>query len=243
MVAMLLSLAGTVVLPATATAVTATQLSVVAGNVAPYSFERNGRPSGFAVDIGRELLSRQGFGSQAINVVPVPRAITSVTTGRRTIMVGVERAPYREGQLSWIAPIFFEQARFFMMTPDEGSPEGEPRPLGTLAASSMEVYLREHNFGAISVASDPAVLARQLYHGRLAAVLAPDLVMSQSVLQAGLDPSRLSRGRAVLSVDLHIAASLDIKGDELLQWRTAFADMRADGTYDDIMARYLPHRG
>ena len=54
----------------------------------------------------------------------------------------------------------------------------------------------------------------------------------------GGDVGRLNIGQVVRRSEIWFAASRDLPEAEITRWRRGFDEVRADGTYDRLLARY-----
>lgn len=214
---------------------------IVSAEMPPYSLDSNGSPHGIAIDIAQELLRRSGQERQEIAIMPIRRAMTSILSGRRSIMVGVERGSHAGGGLHWISSLYSDSARLFSIRSDFvlESESSADYPVGVLAATPMEDFLKASGVENITLANDPLTLVRLLYNGRLAAVFLPDLMMRQAAIVAGYNPSVLHGGSLSCPVDLQIGASGDFSDAEIAIWRGLFASLKSDGFYDAVIRKYL----
>ena len=68
--------------------------------------------------------------------------------------------------------------------------------------------------------------------------LAPRLMVLYAYREVGGDVATLSIGQVVRRSEIWLAASKDVSDQEAGRWQSGFEQLRADGTYDAILARY-----
>ena len=88
----------------TSMATAASEPRIVCSNIAPFVYEQQGSPTGYAYKIGLEVMKRLHYKGQ-IKVEPLPRANRTVQSEANVIALWLGRIPEREQHAVWIAPV------------------------------------------------------------------------------------------------------------------------------------------
>lgn len=80
--------------------------------------------------------------------------------------------------------------------------------------------------------------ARLMQQRRIDAWLAPRLMVIYAYREVGGDPADLGIGAIVRPSEIWLAASKSLPDAEARKWQQAFEAMRADGSYQRILAEY-----
>ena len=107
-----------------------------------------------------------------------------------------------------------------------------------LRNSGAEALLRASGFTRVEPASEEWVNALKLRDRRIDAWLAPRLMVLFGWREIGGDATTLNIGQLVRRSPIYFAASRDVSEAETERWRSAFAQVRGDGTFDRILAGY-----
>ena len=91
---------------------------------------------------------------------------------------------------------------------------------------------------AVAAGADGVHLGQRDLPTRWARDLAPRLMVLYAYREVGGDVSELNIGHVVRRSEIWLAASKDVSDQEARRWQEGFEQVRADGTYDAILARY-----
>jgi polar amino acid transport system substrate-binding protein len=200
-------------------------LRLVTGELPPYAFHvppptvaEQGEAQGLVFDVVREVARRIGH-PQGVEFMPWARAQELATTRPGVGILALTRSPEREDRYAWV---------FNVVTDD----------LVLVGGSGAEQLLREQGFARVQPAPEEWINAQKLRDRLIDAWLAPRLMVLHAVREVGGDVSALNIGAVVRRSEIWFAASRGLPEAEIARWRRGFEEVRADGTYDRILARY-----
>jgi polar amino acid transport system substrate-binding protein len=113
-------------------------ISVYTENYPPFNFMNleTGEVSGFATEIVRNILDDAGLRYE-IKLLPWKRAVRAVQTEENALIYTIVRAPLREDQYRWLAPISGADFHIFMRADDKRTPSYEALKVGEYTASCV----------------------------------------------------------------------------------------------------------
>lgn len=97
---------------AAATAAPDGGMKILTADIPPMAFMKDGRVTGYCVDVVREIQRRIGD-STAIELQPWARAYRSAQEGANVVLVCPKRTADREHQFKWVGPLFTSQTNFY----------------------------------------------------------------------------------------------------------------------------------
>jgi len=218
----------------------AQELKLLSADLPPYSM-KSGEKQGFVAEVAQEIARRIGQPPE-LHYAPWSRVYREVQTQPNRLLAPIARTPQREDKFTWVVPVF--QDRMVLFTYGE---DADPMTLKEAAAagrvavqqdSLMHELARKRGIENLDVTPELKLIARKMGVGRVQAWLSLESLAVFSLLQEGYDPDKLVAGEVISEFPVTIAGSPDLKPDQVKPWREAFEAMKADGTYDKIMAKY-----
>ena len=237
---------GLILLAAALPAASADELRLLAAELPPYTYHQPpptvseiGEPRGVVYQVVREMARRIGH-SGTIEFVGWTYAQELAKAGPNIGILALTRSPEREPLYNWMVEVVTDDLVLVGGTGVDVSTldSVKDRPTGVLRTSGAEALLREHQFSRIEPASEEWVNAMKLRDRRIDAWLAPRLMVLFGWREIGGDATTLNIGQLVRRSPIYFAASRDVSPAEAERWRSAFAQIRADGTYDRILVEY-----
>ncbi len=212
------------------------------GAYPPFSmYDAQGELAGFDVDVARAIAER------------LERPLTLVATSWDGIIAGLQAGHYdaiigsmaikpeREKKVDFSDPYYISGAQLFVHEDLKGEIGGiedcNGRRLGVVLGESFEAYLREHHPEIEAVAYKSTVdIFADVRGGRLAGFISDRLLGVYQIEQA--DQPFIAAGP--LLYEEHMAIPVRQGEDELLAAiDRALADMRADGTLDELFDKWF----
>jgi len=201
-----------------------------------------GKPMGQAVDIVMEIQKRAGD-TTPIEVMPWARGYDLIQKESNVVLFSTTRTPARESLFQWIGPVGTNEWVFVTKKGSSVKADSleDAKKVGSIGAyknDAREAFLKEQGFTNLDSADDTVTLMKKTLSGRNDLWLTDkqeyvDLAKSQKI-----DPSELSVVMSVKKTELALALSKGVDAGILEKWQKAFADMKADGTYDKILAKW-----
>ncbi len=226
--------------------VLAAELRLLAAELPPFTYHQPpptvseiGEPRGIVYRLVKEMARRIGH-SGNIEFMGWTHAQQLAKAGPNIGILALTRSPEREPLYNWMVEIVTDDLVLVGGAGVDVSDldKAKNRPTGVLRTSGAEALLREHAFTRIEPASEEWVNAMKLRDRRIDAWLAPRLMVLFGWREIGGDATVLNIGELVRRSPIYFAASRDVSAAEAERWRSAFAQVRADGTYDRILVEY-----
>jgi len=220
----------------------ADDLRILSSHLPPYSVDADSGERGFVAEITKEIAERVGAPTK-LHYAPWARVYKAVRQRPNRLLAPIARTEDREDDLSWVVPIYPEQMVVFThagtqaMTLEEAAETGL---IGVQRNSSMHELLRDRGIdeSKLVVSADQKESARLLDLGRIDAWVSLESLAIFAMKEAGLDPDDLVYGETLKEFTIYVGGSPGLSEDVKKRWREAFRDMKADGTYQEIMANY-----
>jgi polar amino acid transport system substrate-binding protein len=222
------------------------ELRLVTAELPPFCYHRPpptvseiGEPRGLVYEVVREMAKRIGH-SGNIEFMGWTRAQELALIDPDVGILALTRSPEREPFYNWMVNIVTDDLVLVGGSGvDVSSLEAvHDRPTGVLRTSGAEALLRERHFARIEPTSEEWVNALKLRDRQIDAWLAPRLMVLYGWREIGGDAATLNIGQIVRRSEIYFAASRDIPEAEAERWRDAFEKVKADGTYNRILAAY-----
>lgn len=212
----------------------------IAGQVPPYAVAEDGvLVGGVHVDTLVEIASRVGL-SADVELMPWARAYNQMLNEDDHVIAMMMRSAPREDLFAWIIPVLPERMVLWTWG-GESISAAEASGLGSIGVqldTPMQNWAEAQGWTNIEVVSDPNTLARLLAGGRVDAIVNLESLARFSAIQEGLDPNQLVAGEEIFASHVYIAGSQNLIGQDFSDWEAAFEEMKADGTYAEILGRY-----
>ncbi len=239
---MLVSLLCGLLLLISSVRVIAQSMELIAAELPPYSYQTSDGAAGLGVEILQEAGRRLGH-SGDIRLMPFKRAFQNALTRDNLLMTPVARVYRREGLLKWA--IHYLDDSFFYVT-RAGSPRlthERARRGGTIAVLAGSAPLAQLRAAGISdyleQTRDTANI-NMLTVGRVDGWFTSAILLSAAFKSSPeLDPADFVIGEVQSRHCVYAVASLDTAESVIRPWRQAVESMRADGTLQQIINRYL----
>lgn len=218
-------------------------ISVYTEEWPPVSFSDNGRPSGMAVEVVREMLQRAGLKVE-IEVVPWARGYKLVTEKPNVILFAVGRTPPREQLMTLIGPLVSVRTEIYQKYgADWKGKAGDALRkaiVGTYRAAFFENLARENGFTHIELAVTPDRSARMLLAGRIDLWVDSNLSAAAIVQVAGGSPADIEPVMTLDVTEMMLGVSRGTPARIVLVLEDALHAMKADGSYQRIHRRWFP---
>lgn len=214
-------------------------IAVVVADAPPYIFA-DGK-SGFFVDILSEISRRTNL---VFNYEPLPWARAQLfAAGNSTkAIMPLTRTKGREPLYQWITPILSDPYFLYQLAPGAVAAEAPPPKQSLIVTqrdSPGEEYLLRNGFSKVYAVNSPRIGARMLLSGRAHYWFVREMLAIRLVTEEGGDPKDL---KAIFGYDtepMYLSAGLDLDERTVAAIRQAMEAIHQDGTYDQILQRYL----
>lgn len=214
-------------------------ITVVAAEFPPLTTNAGGKPGGVVLEIVREAGTRAGVALE-FSFLPWERAQLEVQTRNDVLIIPFTRTPSREAQYQWVAPVLeFHTVLVTLADPPSSLEQARRLVVGYVRGTSFKDEAQQGGFAYVEESNDDLTNARKLKLGRIGAWITTDLMARGVYRQAGFDPAELKYGPDLGPVKIsYVAASHDFPKEIAARIAAGINQMRADGSYQEIVKRY-----
>ncbi|WP_158070143.1 ABC transporter substrate-binding protein [Motiliproteus sp. MSK22-1] len=218
------------------------KVTLLGAELSPYAFQENDQITGLGVELLQEAAQRIGHSGE-ITLMPFKRAFQNAITRKNLLMTPVARVESREGLLKWA--IHYLDDSFFYVT-RAGSRKlthglaREGGLIGVLAGSAPLARLKAGGVTNYLEQTRDTANINMLRIGRIEGWFTSSILLNGAFKShPELDPKEFVIGEEQSRHCVYIVASNDTSEEILQPWREVFNSMLNDGTYQQILSRYL----
>lgn len=217
---------------------------IMTENLPPFNYEEDGQLKGISVEIVREILQKVGHPDQ-IEVLPWARAYRIINHKDDCVLFSMSRRQEREKKFKWVGPLVEQNYYFYKR---QGSPItidtlGQARSIHRIGVPRdfmIHILLETQKFKNLDVSHNPVQDLKKLMLDRVDVVPMGELNLIPTLKEAGIPVDEVERTEHIIyhSV-LYIAFSPNVDDTTIQTWQEALDEIKADGTYQKIRAKYL----
>jgi polar amino acid transport system substrate-binding protein len=224
----------------------AAELQIITEASLPLNYTEDGtetgKLTGQAVEIVREVQRRIGD-TTPIEIMPWARGFKLLQSESNVMLFSTTRTEAREELYQWVGPVGIKERVFLIK---KGSPLhvanlDDAKKVGSVACytnDSREFFLKEQGFTNIDSATDPETILKKMLAGRNDLWLTNMAEYLALAKRQGVDPSELTPAFTVKAAEMYMAFSKAVPAEVIQKWSKAFEEMKADGTYAAILAKW-----
>lgn len=208
----------------------------------PFNYSEGGKITGLSTEVVEELTKRVGHPGD-IKMEAWARAYKFIQEKDGIILYSMTRTAAREDLFKWVGPVAPNKWVLFakkgsgltISSLDDAKKVGK---IGTYKDDATEAFLKENGFTNISSVIKDDQNVPKLMAGRIDLWIVGELqgIYKAKKQNAGSD---LEKVFDVQDTQLYIAFSKNTPDADIAKWQKALDDMKADGSYDAIMKKYL----
>jgi polar amino acid transport system substrate-binding protein len=219
-------------------------LTILTHEYAPLNFSSEGKITGQATEVVRELAQRTGT-SATIRVVAWEDGLKAVKEKPRTALYSTAMNPERKDHFQWVGPVTILHTNLYAR---KGSgitvrmlDDARRIPaIATVAEYYTEQVLKEEGFANLKRYASEEKALRALLGGEVDLFVSNNTVMPALLDRVGATKDSIE-GVFTLSTDMtYIAFSPKTPSDLVARWQEQLDAMKLDGTFDRIYAKWLP---
>lgn len=220
------------------------QLQILTETYAPLSFMENGKITGQATEVVRELLKRTGTDAD-IQLVTWEEGYNAVVTKPNVALFSVAMTPERKERLQWVGPIAALDANLYAkkgagITIGTREDAKKVPKIATVREYYTEQALKNEGFTNLERCANEALAVRKLLHGEVQLFPSNNSVMPAVLKQVGATMADVENV-LTLSTDLvYVAFSKGTSPDVVSRWQEKLDEMKQDGTFRKIYTTWLP---
>ena len=211
----------------------------------PICFTQDGKATGVATEIVREIMKRLQVSYNIISL-PWKRAYRYLLEEPNVMLFTVTRTKARENLFKWAGPIITSRLVFFAKRDSKiaiKSLEDAKKVdrIGLVQGYSVERYLLQQGFTNIdSISAREKTNPVKLMKGRINLWATVDLVGIYNAKLQGVNPDDI-RVAYVIIKDQHkyIAFSKQVSDKIVQRWQDVLDEIKQDGTYERILDKWM----
>lgn len=211
---------------------------VVAAHYPPLMIDGNARQPGYAVEVLHEAARRIGRDIE-LEFLPFERAIHAILTDEQTLMPALFKGKKRDKDILWLAEIQRTGLSFASVSGRvDNVDQARSLPLIVVErGTTSEYFLDRLGFQNVQKTRSPEASANMLSSGRAQAWLLTEQLMRRTWQSMGQDAD-LVIGDVIHEIPVFMVASQGLSEATRDAYRAAIAEMRTDGTLEQIAQTY-----
>lgn len=221
----------------TTSAAHASSYNVYTSNLPPFTIDPEQK--GFAHEILEEVSKRTGIGLD-IQYFPWKRAQKLAQSDSSGMIFSLGRTSARENRYSWVMPLFDSSAVFVTAGKPVNSLE-EAKALDSIVVlygTPRDNQLKQGGFTNYEPKTSAEIAAKFLEFRRADAWYTLNQRALYLYNQLGFDPKKLVIGDPIKTHTFWLAGNRQIEQTDFQTLRQTLEDMKADGSYDQIISKY-----
>jgi polar amino acid transport system substrate-binding protein len=208
----------------------------------PFNYTEDGKLTGLSTDVMSEVTKRIGHSSN-FEMLPWARAYGLIQKKDGLILYSMTRTEAREDLFKWVGPVASNKWVFFTkkgsgITVSSLEDAKKVKKIGAYKDDAAETFLKAEGFTNVDSVLDDIQNVPKLMAGRIDLWIVGELQGIHKAKQKGAD-DKLEKALDVKDTQLYIAFSKNTADEEIAKWQKALDDMKADGTYDEILKKYM----
>lgn len=224
--------------------VRAAELEVLTEEYPPITFTRDGKVTGLGTEIVEEIQRRVGSTSR-IGVVPWARAYQAALSQANVALFTTMRTPEREALFRWVGPLTTVKAGLYARRGSGLRLEtlGEAKAVHRIVVPReywTHQILRAAGFSNLDTADTPERMVRMLLAGRASLMAADNQTLPEILAQVGASTKDVELIHTFSTSQSYVVLSLGTPEDTARRWQRALNDMKRDGSFARIYAKWLP---
>jgi polar amino acid transport system substrate-binding protein len=204
----------------------------------------DGSLTGSSVEIVKEIQKRVGD-TTTIEVLPWARAYHMATTMPDVLLFTALRLPEREALFHWVGPVLHPQWVFYALkgkvTPISSLEEAKKfKSIGTYRNDSQEIFLKSRGFTNLDSATTVTASAKKMASGMIDVFVSKDISLAYTLVAAGIPEDSIENVYTYLDGYMYLVFSKGTDLNTIKTWENALQDMKDDGTFAAIYAKWYP---
>ncbi len=218
-------------------------LEILTAEIAPLAFSKDGKITGFCVEVVAEIQRRLGDRSP-MRLMPWARAYLMAQSGANVVLVCPKRTAERERQFQWVGPLLVSQTNFYARHGAGihlGSVNDAKTLSGVMAPRAFYSYryLQQAGFANLEAVNNSATMLAMLLAGRHPLMALDQEQLPALLKQAGVAADAVELVYPIFSIGSYLTFPLSTDPALVLRWQRTLERMQRDGAYDAIARRWL----
>lgn len=223
--------------------VAAEKLKLVTEVWPPMSYEQNGIPQGFGVELVNQLQAKLGQ-QEKIDVLPWARAYSIASASPNVLLFATSMGDERERLFDFIGPIATSKIALYVRADDpitinHLSEVKTAGIVGVYRESAGAQLLALSGINNLLVASFPQQSAKQLLFSRVRFWCQADLAVKHLLEEIGAKEADVHQVYVVSEIKLYLAFSRGTATDIVLSWQAELEKMKDSGEFSRLYQNWF----
>jgi len=209
----------------------------------PMSFEQDGVPTGFGVELVNMLQVSLGQ-QQSIEVLPWARAYSIASTTSNVLLFATSISDERESHFDFIGPIATSKITLYARANDtisinQLSDVNAAGIVGVYRESVGAQLLQQQGVNALLVASFPQQSAKQLLFSRVRLWCQADLAVKHILEEVGAKESAIKPVYTLAEIRLYLAFSKGTPAETVQRWQAELEKRKESGEFARLYQKWF----
>ncbi|KQC11550.1 MAG: hypothetical protein APR54_10765 [Candidatus Cloacimonas sp. SDB] len=222
----------------------AVDLEIYTEDYPPLNFSQDGIVTGLATEVVRELMHRTGT-SGNISLVSWEEGYNAAMKNPNTAIFSITMTPERKEKFQWVGPLAELNTNFYAL-PGAGltianlDDARKIEKIATVKDYYTQEILEQERFTNLESYANEEIALEKVLSGEAQLFVSNNTALPASLQKIGVELDALEK-IFTLSIDLvYIAFSHDIPSALVAEWQKNLNEMKQDGTFAEIYAKWLP---
>jgi polar amino acid transport system substrate-binding protein len=221
-----------------------TGLTIYTEAYPPLNYIENGRITGQATEVVRELMKRTGTDAD-IELVSWEKGYQAVMQKPNVVLFSTAMTPERKPLLQWVGPITFQDTNLYaskdsMLAIKNLEDAKKVSRVVVVKDYYSEELLKKEGFSNLEIVATEEIAIRKLLSGEAQLFPANTLTLGSLVKKVG---GQMTDVKSVLNLSTNMSYITFSKGTSpalVARFQKALDEMKTDGTFRQIYAKWLP---
>lgn len=224
------------------TAATGETYKIMTEEYPPFNYTEGGKLTGLATEVVLQLAKKLGH-PEDIEMLPWARAYGLIQQNDGQILYSMTRTEEREKMFKWVGPVASNKWVFFAkkgsgITIGALADAKKVEKIGTYKDDAAESFLKTEGFANLDSVLNDEQNVPKLMAGRITLWIVGELQGIYKAKAKGV-ADQLEKVFDVKDTQLYIAFSKNTPDAEVAKWQAALDAMKADGSYDALIKKYM----
>ncbi|MFB2734135.1 substrate-binding periplasmic protein [Shewanella mangrovisoli] len=209
----------------------------------PMSFEQDGVPTGFGVELVNQLQTRVGQ-QEKIEVLPWARAYSIAHSSPNVLLFATSISDERESHFDFIGPIATSKITLYARADDpisinQLSEVNNAGIVGVYRESVGAQLLQQQGIDGLLVASFPQQSAKQLLFSRVRFWCQADLAVKHILQDIGAKELDIKPVYVLSEIHLYLAFSKGTSSDTVQRWQAELEKLKESGDFARLYQKWF----
>lgn len=211
----------------------------------PINFSKNGKATGLATEVVEEIERRLGV-TYPVQVIPWARAYKEAQSVPNTVLFAAMRSQERENLFKWVGPLTTVNAGLYARKGSRlhiSKLDDARNVNGIIVPREWWTHqiLRGMGFANLEAVANPEQMVKMLMAGRGTLMATDNQTLSQILALGDAKPDDVELVQIIVQSQSYIIFSKSTPDDVIAAWQRTLDEMKRDGSFARIYARWLPN--